>query len=480
MILSAQGTSMGIDDVYVEYSPFLSMMKSTSLQVEMENGAYVIDVEPYVLSEYIQFLQGLDFFMDANVAMFFDYMGHHNQMNYPLDYWMIKLKDNWIRDSFYKLKLCEDPYYRLVEIPVERHLRLYRYSKDGETFDADAGDRISDYGTECKPIKLGGPVYVAGGAALWVGGYIDTVEDVDLFVVADEGTANKYTSSYTMYHCDNVSNIGGEIESLNGPSTLEYKKIQLIHRLYKSPAQIIYGFDLDCVGVLYDGKSLWATERALYSLREKMNWFDPSRASPSYIYRLAKYKSRGFDIGLPLFSDSNLNRDAIGDFASKIIGTILDHPNLEEHVGDLDNEEFFSTLKPYMTHLSEEDIDRLYKLASFRLQNKSALGYMMHLVWGDLDDLPADPASQLILAKYYNVVSSRWKKTDYDVIVRIRDMYGTINKRFNVSDGDIVPSNGIVWITQDPMTQITGTFNPQPISDMEKFYSASSFYTPSM
>jgi hypothetical protein len=71
-------------------------------------------------------------------------------------------------------------------------------------------------------------------------------------------------------------------------------EIQIIMRLYQSPAEIIYGFDVDCCGILYDGEKFYCTERGKYSHDNKINHFDIDRMSKSYCYRMAKYKSRLF------------------------------------------------------------------------------------------------------------------------------------------------------------------------------------------
>jgi hypothetical protein len=78
-----------------------------------------------------------------------------------------------------------------------------------------------------------------------------------------------------------------------------YRHIQVICRLYKSPAEVLIGFDVDCVGVGYDGKDVLCLPRAHRALTQRANRVDMTRRSPSYEMRLAKYARRGFDVIVP-------------------------------------------------------------------------------------------------------------------------------------------------------------------------------------
>lgn len=75
--------------------------------------------------------------------------------------------------------------------------------------------------------------------------------------------------------------------------------IQVILRLYRSPTEVLAGFDLDCCCVAYDGRRVLALPRALSAIRTSVNLADPSRRSLSYEARLHKYAGRGFAVGVP-------------------------------------------------------------------------------------------------------------------------------------------------------------------------------------
>ena len=78
-----------------------------------------------------------------------------------------------------------------------------------------------------------------------------------------------------------------------------YRTIQIILRLYHSPAEILAGFDVDSACVAYDGSRVLANPRAVIAMMRQANTIDITRRSPSYEVRLAKYASRGFEIYVP-------------------------------------------------------------------------------------------------------------------------------------------------------------------------------------
>ncbi|KZW00292.1 ankyrin [Exidia glandulosa HHB12029] len=82
-------------------------------------------------------------------------------------------------------------------------------------------------------------------------------------------------------------------------SQFPYRSVQIVLRLYASPAEILAGFDVDCACVAYDGSRVWASPRAVAALMRQCNTIDVTRRSPSYEVRLAKYNSRGFEISVP-------------------------------------------------------------------------------------------------------------------------------------------------------------------------------------
>ncbi|KAJ3100528.1 hypothetical protein HDU97_002164 [Phlyctochytrium planicorne] len=100
------------------------------------------------------------------------------------------------------------------------------------------------------------------------------------------------------------------------------RHIQIVFRLYKSPAEILMGFDIDsgCFG--YNGTSVFALPRGLRALTRRYNLVDMTRRSASYEYRLFKYAKRGFEIKIPHVHPDKIKRrgeKTFGDGLAKLL-----------------------------------------------------------------------------------------------------------------------------------------------------------------
>lgn len=475
MKISAEGTIIEIEDVYIQYSPMLNTLAMTGVGADRIDDAYIMDTSLDMLENYANFLREKPFTMSDDDAEFFDFMGHENRLRYPLDFWKVKLRDNWIRDNFHRLNLPDiDPYCGLVEIPIVNKVDI--------------------------PLTDG--VYAAGGVALYMTGCTSSFKDIDLFCTSKDA-ALKYLSwldEDTRIHTG-PNTIGFKGRQLNGkfnttkmrygraPDSQKssdfyadeiggpYKRclsrtnFQLILRLYTSPSEIVHGFDLDCVGVLYDGAKLWATERACYSIFTKVNWFDPARASPSYAYRLSKYRIRGFDIHLPLFEKDMIVQERIDKLWSEI-SKLYDRIDCGDCYSD-PYEECIEYMKiPNLAQYIREIANILEHDG-----NLHSIGNVMELLKGLVfveygakihicntqgtkgqrkklrEIIPRDAASILILASVYHIHTCVWSCSDYESNENNEHMHKKI--------GDAIAN--IVWIEQNPGAQVSSTFYPTPI-----------------
>jgi hypothetical protein len=88
----------------------------------------------------------------------------------------------------YRLKLYEDPYFDLVELPIHGHLKYDDYRRDGAIINPPKG------------------MVIAGGAALWMATTSDDVtssdgrrsreySDIDMFFVCTKEEAEKILES---------------------------------------------------------------------------------------------------------------------------------------------------------------------------------------------------------------------------------------------------------------------------------------------
>jgi len=101
------------------------------------------------------------------------------------------------------------------------------------------------------------------------------------------------------------------------------RHVQIVLRLYKSPAEVLLGFDVDCVGVGYDGTSVYCLPRTRRALTYRYNIADPSRQTfrtNSYEYRLWKYSNRGFAVAVPGMSRKLINPEVYTKRYSELKG----------------------------------------------------------------------------------------------------------------------------------------------------------------
>ncbi|KAJ4454900.1 putative ankyrin repeat protein [Paratrimastix pyriformis] len=78
-------------------------------------------------------------------------------------------------------------------------------------------------------------------------------------------------------------------------------KIQVILRLYLSPSEVLYGFDIDSCCALYDGRMVYALPRAIRAIQQQCNLFDLGRCNVTFNRRITKYAARGFALAVPGF-----------------------------------------------------------------------------------------------------------------------------------------------------------------------------------
>jgi len=94
---------------------------------------------------------------------------------------------------------------------------------------------------------------------------------------------------------------------------------QIILRLYQTPDEILWGFDMACCQLLYDGVNLYTTEPGLIAFQYNISLVEPETWYYCYESRLNKYAKRGFffyfwfvqepwQIGLPSSSACLLDR----------------------------------------------------------------------------------------------------------------------------------------------------------------------------
>jgi hypothetical protein len=96
-----------------------------------------------------------------------------------------------------------------------------------------------------------------------------------------------------------------------------YRHIQVILRCYRSPAEILMGFDLDSVTVGYDGTGVWCLPRFHRAVTRGYNLVSQSRRSTTYESRLMKYAMRGYCVAIPGLDMSRVDSEAVAKKEAK-------------------------------------------------------------------------------------------------------------------------------------------------------------------
>jgi hypothetical protein len=312
--------------------------------------------------------------------------------------------------------------------------------------------------------------------------YYDSPTDLDFFIYGlSEADANNKLDSLIaalnqilqhiwITRSKNSVTITGQ---LRNDEPFHNVKIQFILRLYRTPAEILHGFDIDCCGAGYDGTNVWLTERAVGALKDMVNIVDFDRMSPSYEARLAKYMARGFSVYVPELNLERINIVPIDEpwkltGLSKLIyyhyKTISENPNLREVKNFIDP--------------SDYEVSTLYGRAKQdpNVENKNILIYS------------ADPngnwenRNQRILNWANGIVFAFLKD---DKVIQIEYIPG--NRFLDVwKDASVLPlpegltfaSNGdpfampamVQWKRINPGEQATGTFHKTVLNDTKLWY----------
>jgi ankyrin repeat protein len=103
-------------------------------------------------------------------------------------------------------------------------------------------------------------------------------------------------------------------------SQYPYRHIQIVIRLFKSPAEVLHSFDVDSCSVGFDGRDVWCTPRAHYAITTKRNTVDMTRRSIAYEFRLKKYNERGYGVVVPGFDRAKVNYRIFSKSPTQVAG----------------------------------------------------------------------------------------------------------------------------------------------------------------
>eukprot|EP01105_Mastigella_eilhardi_P009638 TRINITY_DN226_c0_g1_i1.p1 TRINITY_DN226_c0_g1~~TRINITY_DN226_c0_g1_i1.p1 ORF type:complete len:785 (-),score=192.29 TRINITY_DN226_c0_g1_i1:110-2389(-) len=160
-------------------------------------------------------------------------------------------------------------------------------------------------------------VFAAGGSVLacLTPNGLETAKssDIDLFLydIADDSQANdKLRSIYetVQKNCKNdACPILRTFRAVTILCEFPMRHVQVILKLFKSPAEVLLGFDIDCCCAGFDGTDTWAMERFMEAHNKSYNLVNTTRRSLTYEPRLFKYGKRGYAIAVPDLDKSHVD-----------------------------------------------------------------------------------------------------------------------------------------------------------------------------
>lgn len=330
-----------IDDIYIEYSPFFNALKSSKWGENYMNvdgdDIYILDFSEYgkdAVKNYINFITGEDFTMTSEEEELFSFMGHNNVMNYPIEFWKIKLREMWIKDNFNKLELYKDKFYGLKEIEISER-KLYGFIP--HTFligDIPFGQIVHSKIPRFESIT------------------ITSTEKESLQKLISTSRDPRYDSEHNVVEID-------------------YFKF-LIPKIYRSPAEIVYDLAIDCECMILDTKTkkIWASQRCLYALKNKINYFDLSIVKDEdisiYIERILDYRKRGFHLVLPNITINHININEVHKFMRDMVYITVDGFNERYSFSKLSNNVFIKDKirKIYRENKFDADDEKISRITA--------------------------------------------------------------------------------------------------------------------
>ena len=143
-------------------------------------------------------------------------------------------------------------------------------------------------------------VVLAGGSPLFHITQMGWLSDHDLFIV--DTTDPERVLERLLYHFREILDISFIVRTENSVTLrTNLGTIQIVLRAYKSPAEVILGFDIGpsaCCYVPFTD-TYYVTPRAYYSIKHATIHVDIERMSETYNQRLVKYAHKGFTIYIP-------------------------------------------------------------------------------------------------------------------------------------------------------------------------------------
>lgn len=286
--------------IYVEnykVSPYLKNMVETEIRIDRIDDAYDMNIleelciDEWDLFHYCSYLNnGLIGVKHINLDLL-DYMGHRTDILIDMEYYACYLRDEWVKNT---MEEQEDVDYGLIRLCCPKSIYVYIVGDSDES-----GERFWNDCPHLKDIEdlfPGLDYVICGGYCIsqYTNGN-NNYKDVDIYFIGDD-------CDKALELLKNNRDIRVEFVSDNA-ITFTYRNIrhdlQLILRRYKSIAEILTNFDLDCCSIAIYRRQFYCTWKAKYELDNKTIVVDWRKMSYTYPYRLYKYREKIFKLHYP-------------------------------------------------------------------------------------------------------------------------------------------------------------------------------------
>ncbi|KAF0971704.1 hypothetical protein FDP41_009927 [Naegleria fowleri] len=285
--------------------------------------------------------------------------------------------------------------------------------------------------------------------------------DIDLFLfgLTPEQAEDKLRDIYRVIK----QNCGGDVLIVRSKFAVTFyaqncRPIQVVLRIYKSPAEILLGFDICAACLGYDGHQVWSNARSRRALALKTNLIDPDRMSTTYEYRLYKYAKHGFSVTIPGYDPSLVKNHLVTyprQYKSKYIQVrglakliIADYANRSKHINYLLSE--FESRRDYeetqkLKLLKQMDSEKLsdYDISPIKVRKYR--------------DMQTEYQRLKHNSEFFTQLNAKKNKTwkPYYVI-GLND----VEKCIHDIEHSSRLSDKIEFVTIDPGSQRVGSFNP--------------------
>lgn len=328
MWLLVEGTEIEITDNVIPKQSMLWTLKNTNIGtkkiVKDIKTLYILDtplVEMVILKNFLE--KGKVYIEPARIIKILDYF--NIEMN---EYDIRVASEIYIRKNLYKEPINEEFknfYYGLIRMESWDHT-VKKIAKPTCLYDDICPTRkppnmaMNDL-TQFQFLFEAFPntFVIAGGRVLEsLYNWNEKSKDIDLFIYGIRNEEDAEKISVGIIRCIDAHLSVQSVSRSQHAITIHTPTIQfqIIMRLYQNPFEIIFGFDIDCCAILWNGKDIYTTPRCLYAIENWQNsvTFNPDLPlfSPSYEARLLKYAKRGFGIYIPdlhLAKERNIGYD---------------------------------------------------------------------------------------------------------------------------------------------------------------------------